>query len=241
MANFKSVITDQGRDLVKQILANDGKLILTRAEIGDGILSSSLDAHTLQTLLNQTAAAQLGGKQLAGGQVRIPVQMTNGGLTSSITIREVGIFAQSELGEVLFAYAYTTDADDALNTLSPPVPGVTGFNQVRIIDMHVYLDSIEYTSIEVKISSSALVTWDDVVGYAAKIVHTHTADEIMQSNGFTVEEWQEEQDKAIKTLTDKLDSGTNSGVTAEIKPVELKWAVLNNMGIYDLQRKLFYA
>lgn len=244
MANFKTYVTDAGRNLLTANIATNTATVFTKAIIGDGRLNG-IDPYTITTEINPLFEANLGSKELvtdANGKqaCRIPVQITNKGLSNVVYIREITLYAKDNKGnDILFSYTESTDVDDSINSISPPASNVTDANQIRIIDIHVYLTQAEFDNIEVTVSSSALVAWSDVIHYAAPIIHRHQTNEIdndLDSNGqiTTLDRAQKEQWEAIKVLENLIKSKSDQAIQKSIdSKMPLQWKIINERGWYD--------
>lgn len=234
MANFIAVVTDVGRNILLSNITKDKPTDIHRAEIGDGTFLGS-DPRKVVELIRATHAAKVGGKGLGqdsqgNTSCRIPIQITNEGLQDTLYIREFGLYTKNDADqEVLFVYGYVTGNDDSINSLSPPSLNVIDYNQIRIIDTNITLTDAEYANITVNISSSALITYGDMVAYAAPIKHRHEATEIDESIGKTVELHQRDQDDRITALENGAGKGTR--VTLTTIP-ESNWKIV--YGYYDV-------
>jgi len=208
MAHFKAVVTHLGNQAILQAIGDLTRIQIVRAELGSGWFAGGDPAGMTGVLAPLEKIPMIGNKKVSDQTFLIPVQTTNEGITEPIFIREVAVYAQTNAGEICLAYCWSTDADDAVNTLSPAGSTTQNYDQVRIIDVNIYNASLDGADIEVKFSASALITWKDMVDYAAPVIHRHTADQIDESTGETTETAQRRQDEEIQALMAATGSGT---------------------------------
>ena len=112
MAIFNEhVIVNSGRELLGRALAGEGKIIITRAAMGDG--KPSKDIKELTSLVNEKIVANVADIFNDRGTVNLKVQITNAELETPFKTEEFGIFAKIEGDEqeVLYSYCTAVEAD----------------------------------------------------------------------------------------------------------------------------------
>ena len=82
---MKAFLTDAGSAVVTQLLASQGELTVTRAEIGSGIVTSEEAARERTELISKLANANLASCTLSNQQAAIDVQYSNEGQEESST------------------------------------------------------------------------------------------------------------------------------------------------------------
>ena len=248
MARFNSTITNYGSRILTELIAAGAGLTLTRAAAGDGKPAVSPD--TLTALVSPRADIQtnIGEKTVVDGDpvvIRIPVQVTNQGLAEKRYVREIGIFATHEGKEFLFAYSWVVgpDVDNVLD-----VSGLPGeADSIHIQDVGLFVTNQEAASLSVQIGGGTYITNNELYTYAATVDHTHTAAEIKETTGESVEIVQRRQDVDIAALKEQLDTGfTGTSVTHTMAAAELEeWTGYDGTGypegIYDEANALIYA
>ena len=112
MAIFNEhVIVNSGRELLGRALAGEGKIIITRAAMGDG--KPNKDIKELTSLVNEKIVANVADIFNDRGTVNLKVQITNAELETPFKTEEFGIFAKIEGDEqeVLYSYCTAVEAD----------------------------------------------------------------------------------------------------------------------------------
>lgn len=112
MAVFNGhVIVNTGRELLGRALAGEGKIIITRAAMGDG--KPDKDIRLLTGLVNEKITANVADIFNDRGTVNLKVQITNSALEEAFKTEEFGIFAKIEGDnkEVLYSYCTAVEAD----------------------------------------------------------------------------------------------------------------------------------
>ena len=112
MAIFNEhVIVNSGRELLGRALAGEGKIIITRAAMGDG--KPNKDIKELTSLVSEKIVANVVNIFNDRGTVNLKVQITNSELEAPFKTEEFGIFAKIEgdKQEVLYSYCTAIAAD----------------------------------------------------------------------------------------------------------------------------------
>ena len=248
MAHYRSIVTNTGLTRLAAIVAQGKQLILTRALVGTG--RNSTDAAATTALVSPVTADVATGDMVtaASGEntvIRLPVEVSNLGLTSPLPIREVGIMARDEKGEFLFVYSWLNgpDTDNII-----PVSLTDGSADTKHIqDVAVLLTNQEAAVITVEISAGSTVTESRLIEYAATKDHRHAASEIDESTGENVEAAQRRQDIEIAALKEQLDTGfVGTTIIHTFKSNELGyWKGYDGtgypQGIYDVANVRLYV
>ena len=114
---MKAFLTDAGSAVVTQLLASQGELTVTRAEIGSGIVTSEEAARERTELISKLADANLTSCTLSNQQAAIDVQYSNEDQEESYSVGEIGIYCKDpsdETQEVLYCYATFGDTPDTI-------------------------------------------------------------------------------------------------------------------------------
>ena len=174
MAQFHSIVTTVGCEVLTRFLAEERLLTLTAARVGTGRIGSGEPAARTELVSPASVDARLGVRQFSGGEppvMLLPVQLTNKELTAAVPVRELGIFGEDENGdEFLFCYSYIT-GDDTDNVL--PVPEFDGeFDTVHTHDIAVLLTNQQQAAIEVTFCPDAMLTAAELAAYAVPLTRT---------------------------------------------------------------------
>lgn len=214
MAQFKSTVTDKGVEVLTRMIAAGHKLNLVAAAVGDGV--ANVSPNTLTDLVHPIAVdTQIGEKSYVEGEpsyIKIPVQVTNRGLTNAQVIREVVTYGQDEDG-IVFAFTYSwldgEDSDNILPSCSLPDEPDT----IHIHDVAVVVTSQEDAFIQIQVGVGSYITRDEMIAYAATIHHTQTIDTIINTDGKTMDKVLEDMAMEIQTIKEQTDTGF-TGATA---------------------------
>ena len=242
MARFKSTITDKGAEVLTRFLAQGRQITLTRAAVGDGVAGDGVSPNTLTDLIHPIQVpAQVGEKTYVEGvpsYMKIPVQVTNAGLEESVFVREVATYAQDENGaSFMFTYSWI-DGEDSDNVLPP----CSFLNEesvedepdtVHVHDVAVVVTNQENGAVSVQVAPGSYVTSAQMIAYAAPILHGHSASEITESNGDSVETVQRRQDFDIAAIKEQFDTGfTGTTVTHTFTPAQInQWKGYDGTGV----------
>lgn len=112
MAIFNGhIIVNSGRELLGRALAGEGKIIITRAAMGDG--KANGDIRQLTKLVSEKITANVADIFNDRGTVNLKVQITNSELEEAFKTEEFGIYAKIEgdRDEVLYSYCTAVESD----------------------------------------------------------------------------------------------------------------------------------
>lgn len=242
MARFRSTVTDKGAEAWTRFAAAGRQIVLVSAAAGDGVCDEGVSPNTLTGLVHPVQVdAQIGEKNFVDGPtsyMRIPVQVTNAGLEAPVFVREVATFALDENGTpFMFTYSWL-EGDDSDNVL----PACSFLDHesvmeeadtVHIHDVAVLATAGENGSVVVELGAGSFVTMGQMVAYAAPILHTHGAAEVVESTGESVEATQRSQDYDIAAIKEQLDTGfTGTTVTHTFAAAQIsQWKGYNGTGL----------
>ena len=249
MATFNTTITTYGARVLAELLALGSPLVLTRAAVGDGRFTGDTpEERTSLVSVRPDIQVNLGDKVIVEGDktmICIPIQTTNKGLTTRRYVREIGLYADDNGTEILFAYCWMVGAD-ADNVLD--ISGIENeADTIHIHDIGLMVTTQEAEAITVNVGGSTYVSRAELFIYAAEKEHTHASTEISETTGETVEVVQRRQDYDIAALKEQLDTGfTGTTLTHTVQAAELsKWTGYDGTGypegIYDEATARLYA
>lgn len=111
---IKTYITTAGRNLLAKALARGLAVPFVSAEIGTGTAGTEEQIQAYTGLVNKFANAVMGGRNYEGSATcKFSIQYTTSGLTQTVYITEIGIYATDpDDGKILFSYTtFGADAD----------------------------------------------------------------------------------------------------------------------------------
>ena len=162
---YNSFVTTVGRELIARILAEDGVLTLNRVVFGDGVLDESMNARALTGLINPIAEGTSTIPVQIGDSLEMVVEYRNdlnGGLQSTFTINEFGIFAIDPDGAEIMLY-YATLAS---------YPQTAIQYRTGLIDIHRYPVVISFGDggeVQLVYTANAFMTAEDVETYCHNV------------------------------------------------------------------------
>ncbi len=138
MSNFDStIVTNQGFDLLTRVLSGQCELKFTKIKIGDGQADAN-ELDELTNLVNEILEINITNAQHNGDQsCSIGGRISNEGLTSTIRINEIGVYAiHPEFGEILYGY---TTANGNASFIGPSASTV----MYEEIEIRTYISTVE--------------------------------------------------------------------------------------------------
>ena len=154
------VLTDLGKNLMAK--AQTGvALSFTRVGVGDGVITTE-EIEELEDLVDEVKTFSIYSVSVIGdGTARVRISLSNSGVTSGFYIREIGLFATDpDLGEILYAYAYTVNPDY--------LPATGGGTEVEeILDLISVIGNAETVNITLAEPSCAQMIYEDLDLYVA--------------------------------------------------------------------------
>ncbi len=165
-----SLITNDGLDMLVQLL-NGGTLTITRAALGGGTVDTAALIRQTSLTAPIPVEAKIAQKNvISGAGVDVKIRVTNSGVTTTRTMRQVGVFAKLESGEEkLFAIMQDTVGDE--------IPTAAEYPEF-LLEFTSAIAVSNTDNIVVQISNNVFVTYEDLEdalkGYS-KTSHTHAA------------------------------------------------------------------
>lgn len=153
--NMASFVTVNGQAVINKLLATQGPLHFTRAELGDGVAASEEAARERESLIHKTADAVLTRIAYEGGQATVEIQYNNSLLVTGFNVNEIALYCQDpddEDKEVLYDYATFGETPDWI----APAALAT---YVRTYKLGVVVSDV--TPITINVSPGAMVTREE--------------------------------------------------------------------------------
>ena len=155
---LKAYLTAAGSAVVAKLLASQGALEFTRAELGSGSVSSEAAARARTSLVDKAADADLVSARLSNGQAAVDVQFSNAALTADLSVSELAIYCKDpsdSASEVLYCYASFGDTPDAILRASAAL-------YARVYRVYTFVSDLAQLSVAV--SPAAFVTQEQLSG-----------------------------------------------------------------------------
>ena len=152
--SMAAYLTTKGLSVLNQVIASQGPLQITKAELGSGVVTGESACRARTSLANKICDATFAAAKYKGGEAILSVAYQNTGLSTGFFVNEIGIYAidPSTGTSVLYCYATFGDTPDWIAPVSS-----AGYS--RVYDVSVIISNV--ASVNVNISSSALVTVAD--------------------------------------------------------------------------------
>ena len=199
MSFSRVYLTAQGQRL-QALTLTGGKLHFTRLQIGDG---ASNDPVAMTALVSPVADVSLTLCRInTDNTVTIGGPWDNSQITEAFVFRELGLWAQDPDdpdAEVLYAYAYATEGPQTISTSNGEIIQKT-------IRLNVALGND--STVTATLVPALCISREDMVEYAAPLGHGHTATEVTETTGRTVEEEQRRQDEVISFILQSYGGST---------------------------------
>lgn len=237
------IVTDKGMALNAKLIGTDTALHFTRAAIGTGSGEFGIAPAEMEDLEEWFA-------DLTGLSYKLPdpgaekfvleirAEIKNQGFEEPVYITEVGAFAlDPDEGEVLYGIEDFREYPKLMNPLPCGQPGF-GFGESHVFDL--FLEVSRDLEIEISFITDNYLSIDIANEIFARDAHRHTADQVDESVGATVEVWQRIQDNRLDTIENRIEQGISTGRTVQVgTELELMWLILK--GYYDRVNKVIRA
>lgn len=151
---LNAYLTNAGYDVLNRLLASQGTLEITKAELGKGRILDETACRLRTSLLQKVTDASLVSVDFAGGEARISVQYDNTGLATGFFVNELGIYVKhpSTGNNILYCYVSFGEEPDWIAPASSA-------EYVRTYDVKTIVSNLPNVTIEV--TPSALVTREE--------------------------------------------------------------------------------
>lgn len=160
-------ITDDGKEMLAQMLAGKITITFTKIQMGDGTLAIGQSRRTMTHLVNLIKELEVYRvKVTEENVVSIMGIFDNSDMTSGFWFREKGVFASDGINEVLFAYANAGDSAEYINP--PTVESV----EKQIISLYTNLQSTE-KEVNINVVSGIYALNEDVEKHTFNTENPH--------------------------------------------------------------------
>ena len=162
MAIFKdTTITDNGRALIADTLANNKQIIFTRMITSSKIYEDSLDVSKLTNIDEIKQTVSMSKISQEGTRVRLNAVFTNSTVNTSYKIQTIGLYAKTGTGnEILYSITRAKEPD--------VMPATNGINLATVeIDLITEINNSNGATI--LMNPSTLVTTSNLVAELEKI------------------------------------------------------------------------
>lgn len=151
---LSAYLTSAGYELLNRLIASQGTLHITKAELGSGVCTGEDACRARTSLVKRVCDASLTKVSFEGGEAKITVQYLNTGLTTGFFVNEIGIYAKHPTTSADTLYCYVTFGDNP-DWIAP----ASSAQYVRTYDIKTIISSLQNVTIEA--APSALISREE--------------------------------------------------------------------------------
>ncbi|EGX27816.1 hypothetical protein SFBSU_002G103 [Candidatus Arthromitus sp. SFB-mouse-SU] len=230
------VLTTKSYEFVSHVVAGK-QMRFTKAQIGDGEVIDPDNLANLDELINYKSDADIVGVRGDGKQAIIDININTDHVTDAFKFREVGIFAEIDGEEILYAYL---NAGDKFDYLTPNEGGQTFSQTIQFVVAVGNAANVEIVFSKVDIPDASIrlsMLSDEIMDYINGIqsdISEHITNDILGSgvHGLKFDETQ------AKLKYNKngawIDIPTGQAAESEINNHKLL-SILNDSGVHDFR------
>ena len=230
------VLTTKSYEFVSHVVAGK-QMRFTKAQIGDGEVIDPDNLANLDELINYKSDADIVGVRGDGKQAIIDININTDHVTDAFKFREVGIYAEIDGEEILYAYL---NAGDKFDYLTPNEGGQTFSQTIQFVVAVGNAANVEIVFSKVDIPDASIrlsMLSDEIMDYINGIqsdISEHITNDILGSgvHGLKFDEIQ------AKLKYNKngawIDIPTGQAAESEINNHKLL-SILNDSGVHDFR------
>ena len=230
------VLTTKSYEFVSHVVAGK-QMRFTKAQIGDGEVIDPDNLANLDELINYKSDADIVGVRGDGKQAIIDININTDHVTDAFKFREVGIYAEIDGEEILYAYL---NAGDKFDYLTPNEGGQTFSQTIQFVVAVGNAANVEIVFSKVNIPDASIrlsMLSDEIMDYINGIqsdISEHITNDILGSgvHGLKFDETQ------AKLKYNKngawIDIPTGQAAESEINNHKLL-SILNDSGVHDFR------
>lgn len=231
------VLTTKSYEFVSHVVAGK-QMRFTKAQIGDGKVIDPDNLANLDELINYKSDADIVGVRGDGKQAIIDININTDHVTDAFKFREVGIYAEIDGEEILYAYL---NAGDKFDYLTPNEGGQTFSQTIQFVVAVGNAANVEIVFSKVDIPDASIrlsMLSDEIMEYINSIqsdISEHITDDILGANGAHGLKFDETQAKLKYNKNGAwIDIPTGQAAESEINNHKLL-SILNDSGVHDFR------
>lgn len=231
------VLTTKSYEFVSHVVAGK-QMRFTKAQIGDGEVIDPDNLANLDELINYKSDADIVGVRGDGKQAIIDININTDHVTDAFKFREVGIFAEIDGEEILYAYL---NAGDKFDYLTPNEGGQTFSQTIQFVVAVGNAANVEIVFSKVDIPDASIrlsMLSDEIMDYINGIqsdISEHITNDILGANGEHGLKFDETQAKLKYNKNGAwIDIPTGQAAESEINNHKLL-SILNDSGVHDFR------
>ena len=158
-------ITDDGKEMLSQMMSGNIKINFTKIQMGDGYLKVGQSKRSMTELVNLVKEVEIYRVNISNENViSIMGIFENTDITSGFFFREKGIYASDGNNEILFAYANDGDGAEYINP--PTIESI----EKQIISLITIFQDTE-TEIKINVYSGIYALYEDLENLETELVN----------------------------------------------------------------------
>lgn len=231
------VLTTKSYEFVSHVVAGK-QMRFTKAQIGDGEVIDPDNLANLDELINYKSDADIVGVRGDGKQAIIDININTDHVTDAFKFREVGIYAEIDGEEILYAYL---NAGDKFDYLTPNEGGQTFSQTIQFVVAVGNAANVEIVFSKVDIPDASIrlsMLSDEIMDYINGIqsdISEHITNDILGANGEHGLKFDETQAKLKYNKNGAwIDIPTGQAAESEINNHKLL-SILNDSGVHDFR------
>ena len=231
------VLTTKSYEFVSHVVAGK-QMRFTKAQIGDGEVIDPDNLANLDELINYKSDADIVGVRGDGKQAIIDININTDHVTDAFKFREVGIYAEIDGEEILYAYL---NAGDKFDYLTPNEGGQTFSQTIQFVVAVGNAANVEIVFSKVDIPDASIrlsMLSDEIMAYINGIqsdISEHITNDILGANGAHGLKFDETQAKLKYNKNGAwIDIPTGQAAESEINNHKLL-SILNDSGVHDFR------
>lgn len=231
------VLTTKSYEFVSHVVAGK-QMRFTKAQIGDGEVIDPDNLANLDELINYKSDADIVGVRGDGKQAIIDININTDHVTDAFKFREVGIYAEIDGEEILYAYL---NAGDKFDYLTPNEGGQTFSQTIQFVVAVGNAANVEIVFSKVNIPDASIrlsMLSDEIMDYINGIqsdISEHITNDILGANGAHGLKFDETQAKLKYNKNGAwIDIPTGQAAESEINNHKLL-SILNDSGVHDFR------
>ena len=154
--SMAAYLTTAGLTVLNKVIASQGPLEFTKAELGSGVCSDEAACRARTSLVTKKTDAIISGARYEGGEAKISVQYVNTNLQTGFFVNEVGLYVKDPDTSAQVLYCYATFGDGSTPDWIAPASSAT---YTRVYDIATIIANV--SSVTVNVSPSAMVSLAD--------------------------------------------------------------------------------
>lgn len=179
---FKHVIlTNKSREFITKIITENKQMRFTKAEVGDGQVTSD-NLQDLTSLINFKKEAEIVSVRRNEAEAIVDIKFNSADVIDGFALREIGLYAQMDDEEILYAYL---NAGDKYDFVAPTINGQAFSQNIQLVisvgeaaNVEVVFNDLNITDGSITINMLA----DDLKNKINSI-DTHGAQNIIDDDG----------------------------------------------------------